>query len=95
MLFCIALICCGGVTGGAAMAFLECRLKDVISGVLLMIVSLFVLVGAFAIMQQTECIQATIDDTVSWVELTDKYEIIKSEGRIITMIEKEKKDETD
>ena len=76
------------------MAFLECRLKDMISGGLLMIVSLVTLVGAFIIIPKTECIQATIDDTVSWVELTDKYEIIKSEGRIITMIEKEQKDET-
>ena len=41
---------------------------------------------------KTEHIQATIDDTVSWVELTDKYEIVKSDGRIITMIEKERKD---
>lgn len=45
------------------------------------------------IMPRTEYIQATVDDTVSWVELTDKYEIIKSEGRIITMIEKEQKDD--
>lgn len=89
ILFCVFIICLSGVIGGASMAILECRLKDVICGVLLTIVSLFVLVGAFAIMPKTECIQVTIDDTVSWVELTDKYEIIKSDGRIITMIEKE------
>lgn len=45
------------------------------------------------IMPRTEYIQATVDDTVSWVELTDRYEIVKSEGRIITMIEKEQKNE--
>ena len=43
---------------------------------------------------KTEHIQATLDDSVSYVELTDRYEIIKSEGKIITMIEKEQKDET-
>ena len=43
---------------------------------------------------KTEHIQATLDDSVSYVELTDRYEIVKSDGRIITMIEKEQKDET-
>ena len=42
---------------------------------------------------KTEHIQATLDDSVSYVELTDRYEIVKSDGRIITMIEKEQKDE--
>ena len=42
---------------------------------------------------KTEHIQATRDDSVSYVELTDRYEIVKSDGRIITMIEKEQKDE--
>ena len=41
---------------------------------------------------KVEHIQAMLDDSVSYVELTDRYEIIKSDGRIITMIEKEQKD---
>lgn len=53
--------------------------------------SVFLLILVFNI-PKTEHIQAMIDDSVSWVELTDKYEIVKSEGRIITMIEKEQKD---
>lgn len=36
-----------------------------------------------------------LDDSVSYVELTDKYEIIKSDGRIVTMIEKEQNDGSD
>lgn len=44
---------------------------------------------------KTKHIQATLDDSVSYVELTDRYEIVKSDGRIITMIEKEQKDEAD
>ena len=44
---------------------------------------------------KVEHIQATVDDSVSWVALTNRYEIIKSEGRIVTMIEKEDEDETD
>ena len=38
---------------------------------------------------KTEHIRATLDDSVSYNELTDKYEIVKSEGKVITMIEKE------
>jgi len=46
----------------------------------------------FIYVPKTEHIQATLDDSVSYVELTDKYEIIKSDGRIITMIERKMKD---
>lgn len=53
-----------------------------IAGILLM----------FYYVPKTEHIQAALDDSVSYVELTDKYEIVKSDGRIITMIEKEQKD---
>ena len=56
-----------------------------IAGILLM----------FCNVPKTEHIQATPDDSVSYIELTDKYEIVKSDGRIITMIEKEQKDDTD
>lgn len=37
-----------------------------------------------------EHIQATLDQSVSWAELTERYEIIRVDGRIITMIEREK-----
>jgi len=47
----------------------------------------------FIYVPKTEHIQATLDDSVSYVELTDKYEIVKSDGRIITMIEREQKDD--
>lgn len=53
-----------------------------IAGILLM----------FCNVPKTEHIQAILDDSVSYVELTDKYEIIKSDGRIITMIERKTKD---
>ena len=46
----------------------------------------------FCYVPKTEHIQATLDDSVSYVELTDKYEIVKSDGRIITMIERKTKD---
>ena len=46
----------------------------------------------FIYIPKTEHIQATLDDSVSYVELTDRYEIVKSDGRIITMIKREHKD---
>ena len=49
----------------------------------------------FYYVPKTEHIQATLDDSVSYVELTNKYEIVKSDGRIITMVEKEQKDDTE
>ena len=42
---------------------------------------------------KTEHIQATLDQSVSWAELTERYEVIRADGMIITMIEKEKKEE--
>lgn len=51
--------------------------------------------STFYYVPKTEHIQATLDDSVSYVELTDKYEIVKSDGRIITMIEREQKDDTE
>ena len=53
------------------------------------------IISMFYYVPKTEHIQATLDDSVSYVELTDKYEIVKSEGRIITMIEREQKDDTE
>lgn len=53
------------------------------------------IISMFYYVPKTEHIQATLDDSVSYVELTDRYEIVKSDGRIITMIEKERKDDAD
>lgn len=51
------------------------------------------IISMFYYVPKTEHIQATLDDSVSYVELTDRYEIVKSEGRIITMIKKEQKED--
>lgn len=37
---------------------------------------------------KTKHIQATVDQSVSWAELTERYEVIRVDGRIVTMIEK-------
>ena len=37
---------------------------------------------------KTEYIQATVNQSVSWAELTERYDVIRVDGRIITMIEK-------
>ena len=63
-------------------------------GCALSAIGLIILIYTFIYMPKTQFIQATIDNSVSWVELTNKYEIIKSEGQIITMIEKEQKNDS-
>lgn len=42
---------------------------------------------------KTEHIQAIIDPSVSWSELTERYEVVNASGKILTMIEKEDKHE--
>lgn len=70
-------------------------LNDDSSGGFLIGASIALMLITFFYIPKTEHIQATLDDSVSYVELTDRYEIIKSDGRIITMIEKEQKDGSD
>lgn len=93
ILFVVGCFCGLGIIGGIII-ICDGGVKNTVEGCFVCVgcFSLFILL--FVYLSRTEYIQATIDDTVSWVELTDKYEIIKSEGRIITMIEKEQKDET-
>lgn len=61
-------------------------------GSLVIILCIAGIILTFIYIPKTEHIQATLDDSVSYVELTDKYEIVKSDGRIITMIKREQKD---
>ena len=56
-------------------------------------VVLSLLIVMFIRMPQREHIQATIDDSVSWTELATRYDVVRVDGKIITMIEKEPKDE--
>lgn len=70
---------------------LYCENIEVGSATMLGIATFIVLMASLSI-SKTEHIQAVLDDSVSYTELTDKYEIVKSDGRIITMIEKEQKD---
>lgn len=84
----VNLLLAAGIVGGIAMLaeddyFGGFVIGACIAGILLM----------FCNVPKTEHIQATLDDSVSYVELTDRYEIVKSDGRIITMIEKERKED--
>ena len=62
-------------------------------GCLISSISVIVLIYSLIYTPQTKHYQAIVDDSVPWIELTDKYEVITVEGKILTMIEKEKKDE--
>lgn len=90
LLFVNLLLAAGIVGGIALLSDADFNAGVVVIG--LCIAGIFLM---FCCVPKTEHIQATLDDSVSYVELTDKYEIVKSDGRIITMIEKEQKDDTE
>lgn len=58
--------------------------------ILLGVVGACVFMLLFHYYPKTKHIQATLDQSVSWAELAERYEVIRVDGRIITMIEREK-----
>lgn len=73
--------------------FVKCMEKDNWLYGLLSSLGLSMIILSFIYIPTQKYIQATVDNSVSWIELTDKYEVIKVDGKILTMIEKEKKDD--
>ena len=60
-------------------------------GVVALILSIFIGVAGFFFMADTrhQEIKATVNDTISWKEINEKYELIKQEGEIYTFRVKE------
>lgn len=90
LLLFVNLFLAAGIIGGIAMLAEDAYFGGFVIGLCIAGILLM-----FCNVPKTEHIQATLDDSVSYVELTDKYEIVKSDGRIITMIEKEQKNDTE
>lgn len=65
-----------------------------ISGICWGLAILFI-VGCFSIKQTDTLYEVTLDDSVSWNEFSEHYHIVKVRGQIITVMEREQKDETD
>lgn len=89
LLLFVNLFLAAGIVGGIA---LLANGDDEYIGGIVIALCIAGIILTFIYVPKTEHIQATLDDSVSYVELTDKYEIVKSDGRIITMIEREQKD---
>jgi hypothetical protein len=87
----VNLLLAAGIVGGIALL----ANGDEYIGGIVTVLCISGIILTFIYVPKTEHIQAMLDDSVSYVELTDKYEIVKSDGRIITMIEKERKDDTE
>lgn len=68
--------------------------KERLAGCAIIIGSALLLGVALSVSSKVEHIQAIVDDSVSWVALTNRYEIIKTDGKIVTLVEKEQDDET-
>lgn len=47
-------------------------------------------IGICAPREQTKCYKVTIDESVSFVEFQDRYEILEQDGKIYVICEKEK-----
>lgn len=65
-----------------------------VSGIFAGIVVLMIFVG-FRIPKDEIVYEVTVNRDVLWQDFTDRYKIIKQRGDIITVTEKEQKNETD
>ena len=90
LLLFVNLFLAAGIVGGIALLVND---YDYHIGGLVICFCIAGIFSTFCYVPKTEHTQATLDDSVSYVELTDRYEIVKSDGRIITMIEKERKED--
>lgn len=67
--------------------------EERLAGCAIIIGSALLIGIALNVTSKVEHIQATVDDSVSWIEITNRYKIIKVDGQIVTMIEKEAADD--
>ena len=80
-----------GVVGGLLLLISGTYLMsegEILAGVVSVILVLLIGVGCYHIPQKT-FYEAVVDSSVSWQQLTDKYDVVKIKGQIITLVEKE------
>ena len=53
------------------------------------VILIAIAVCSIIVTPRTEHYQVIIDPNLSWTEFTEKYEVIRTDGRIITVIKKE------
>lgn len=86
-----AAILAAGVVGGILLLIAGIYLisdKEILAGVVSMILVLLIGFGCFRI-PQTTYYEVVVDSSVSWKQLTDKYDVMKIRGQIMTLVEKE------
>lgn len=91
-----AILLCSSLVGTAMFAIVAFSMLDENLLVSCVFVALTVVLIIFAIRlpQSDTLYEAIVDESVSYQELSARYEIVSKRGQIITLREKEQKDET-
>lgn len=84
-------VCGIALFGGIALALLD---ESLPVSFILIALSGVCLIFCIRIPQSETRYKVMIEDSVSWNELSKRYEVIKTDGKIITLVEKEQDNET-
>lgn len=91
ILLCISIV---GAAIFAAIAFATFDENIPVSGVFTGLV-IVLIIAAIRIPRSDTLYEVTVDESVSYQELSTRYEVVSQRGQIITVREKEQKDDTD
>ena len=86
-----AAILSAGVIGGLLLFIAAVTLfsdGEILTGFVLVGLITSIVIGCMHI-PKTTYYEAVVDSSVSWKQLTDKYDVVKIKGQIITLVEKE------
>lgn len=89
-----AAVLAGGIVGGILLLIAGIYLMsdgEILVGVVSIILVLLIGIGCYRI-PQTTYYEVVIDSSISWKELTNKYNVVKIRGQIITLVEKKEND---
>lgn len=80
-----------GVIGGVLLLLAATTLisdGEILAGVVIGIMILFIVIGCKQI-PQTTYYEAVVDSSVSWKELSEKYKVVKIRSQLITLVERQ------
>lgn len=91
-----AILLCSSIVGAAMFAIAAFATFDentIVSCVSLAVV-IVLIIAAVRLPQSDTLYEATVDESVSYQKLSARYEIVSQRGQILTLREKDQKDET-
>lgn len=92
-----AILLGGGLFGVIIFAMIAFSMLDenILVSCIFCALVIVLIIAAIRIPQSDTLYEVTVDESVSYQELSTRYEIVSKRGQIITVREKEQKDETD